>query len=141
MTLLAVPPLPPEQVNTMRVIDGTQRVAAGAKKAETPKQPARRPQVDLDPEAMAKLIKTLGDEAVAAMRDMQLEELRSYVISLADHEVEIEQSQKKDVELERLREQLKQAAAPYRDALKGVKARRQFAVLLAAERGRSLTQG
>lgn len=149
----ALPPLPHNVVAmkptkatvTITGPDGKTSGAIDLKKLEkaadmlaeaTGRKPGKRPVVDVDPEEVAKLEKLLGEEAVAALRDCDHAELRERIVTLSEHEVETEQAMKKDDGMAALKEQLKNAAATYKETIKFLKARRRFAVLLMAERGR-----
>ena len=130
MQTLALPPLPvPGQVIPM-----TKKPEPKAKKSAP-----KRPVVDVDPEEVEKLVKLLGDEAYAEMQSLDHAELRNRVVTLSEHEVETEQAMKKDEQLQELREQAKQAQAPYKETIRFLKARRRLAVLLMAERGRPVS--
>lgn len=110
--------------------------AAGKLKASLKGAPPKRPVVEADPAEIAKLEKMLGEEAVAAIRDLDHAELRARIVTLSEHEVETEQSIKRDPAVLKAKDALAEATGPYKETLKYLKARRRLAVLTLAQRGR-----
>lgn len=116
-----------------RLADKLEAERKGGAPARTP---GKRPVVEVDPAELAKLEKLLGEEAVAAIRDLDNAELRDRIVSLSEHEVETEQAIARDPKVKELKDALREAIAPYKETIKFLKARRRLAVLIRAERGR-----
>lgn len=104
------------------------------------RKPQREPQIEVDPKRLAQLAKKLGDEVVGALEDMSHEELCEHLVSLAQHEEETQQALDRDPDVNDLKTQLKDTQGPYKDTLRGIKLRRQLAVLILQQRGRPVPQ-
>jgi len=89
---------------------------------------------------IVKLEKALGQEAVSAIQDMDYQELREHIVTLSEHEEETTRALKRDSEIRELKAQISEMQAPYKETLKGVKARRTLAVLLMQQRGKPLSK-
>lgn len=84
----------------------------------------------------AKLAEKVGAEVVESLNSAGAEELREKLSSLAKHEDETEEALEKDEDIKNMTEELKQAKAPYKDTLTGIKLQRSFIAILLRERGR-----
>lgn len=100
------------------------------------RKPGKRPQIEVDPEEVAKLEKILGPEDVAGLRACDHAELRGRIADLSEHEVEMEQQKKNHAKRNELKDAIAIIDGDFRESFKFLRARRRLAVLLMSERGR-----
>lgn len=85
-----------------------------------------------------KLQKASGDEVVDAILNEDEDQLNARLVRLAKHENETETALKEDEDVLRLKDELKNAQGPYKDALKGIKLQRRFVAMRLEEVGSSV---
>lgn len=88
----------------------------------------------------AKLSDKVGPEVLDTLLNADTEELREKLSSLAKYEDETEEALEKDDEIKQMTEELKQAKAPYKDTLTGIKLQRSYIAILLRERGKQTKQ-
>lgn len=86
----------------------------------------------------AKLTEKVGPEVVETLLNSDSEELREKLSSLAKHEDETEEALEKDDQIKQMSEELKEAKAPYKETLAGIKLQRGFIAMLLRERGKKV---
>jgi len=84
-----------------------------------------------------KLLKAAGEAVVEAMQGMSAEELRDRLVSLAQHEKETDDKLEADEAIKNMKDELKNAQGPYKDALKSIKLQRSYAALRLEEMGKA----
>ena len=100
------------------------------------KEPAKRPwqEIQHDPLTIKKVKKSLGVPAVDELTALDEDQLRGYIVALANHEEATRAAQKRNPDIIRLKEQLRNSCAPYRETLRGIAERRTLATHLLDER-------
>jgi len=100
-----------------------------AKQKSTPQTPASKLE--------AALIKHSGQEVVDGILEADADELKAKLVNLASYENETEKALKEDETVKSLKDELKEAQAPYKDTLKGIKLQRNFIAMQLEDKGKA----
>ena len=85
----------------------------------------------------ATLIKVSGQEIVDSILEASEDELKAKLVNLASYENETEKSLKEDDSINQMKEELKEAQAPYKETLKGIKLQRNFIAVQLESKGKA----
>ena len=82
-----------------------------------------------------KLVKLCGQTLLDTLDNATPEELSGRLTTLAKHEQETDEAFEKDEEIVKMKEELKEIQAPYKDTLKGIKVQRGYIATLLQSKG------
>ena len=85
----------------------------------------------------AALIKATDQAVVDGILEASVDDLKTKLVSLAQYENETDKAFKDDDEITVMKEELKEAQAPYKDTLKGIKLQRNFVALQLESKGKA----
>lgn len=85
----------------------------------------------------ATLIKVSGQEIVDSILEASEDDLKAKLVSLASYENETEKALKEDDSINQMKEELKEAQAPYKETLKGIKLQRNFIAVQLESKGKA----
>lgn len=86
---------------------------------------------------LRKITKILGDEALVELQAMGADELRRTIVRCEENIRESEEARDADENLMRMREELKNARAPYVETIRYQRAKQRFAALCLEDTGSS----
>ena len=102
---------------------------AQPKKKQAPQTPAAKLE--------AALIKLSGQEVVDGILEADVDGLKAKLVALAAYENDTEKTLKEHEEINEMKEALKEAQAPFKDTLKGIKLQRNFIAMQLEEKGKA----